>query len=45
MKSEIIEITTLWNNAKFKNEYQITIITEEKPNLKIGECEVKQNGR
>jgi len=42
MKGEIIAIRTLYNDDGTLNCYEIIIDTNNKPNLKIGKCEVSQ---
>lgn len=41
MKGEVVEITTLEDEYKVLT-YRISIICPEKPDLKIGMCEIKQ---
>lgn len=40
-KGEIIAINTMTNDYEQRN-YQIVIETQDKPKLRLGECEVKQ---
>jgi len=41
MKGEIIEVTTIIKDD-FTIEYRTSIITQEKPKLMLGNCEVTQ---
>jgi hypothetical protein len=42
MKGEIVGIHKEWNGVEFKWEYHIGIKVNDKPSLKLGNCEVNQ---
>jgi len=42
MKMEIVSITRCFNNVNCKYDYELIIEAEERPNLKVGTCEVVQ---
>lgn len=44
MKSEIIQLIRIWDDQLCKYYWQITLETEEPPDIKMGECvmDIKQ---
>jgi len=43
MKGEIVTIQRFWDDAMCKFFYQCTIDFEKKPDLELGECEIKSS--
>lgn len=42
MKGEIVSIKTVFNDDMSVNCYEVVVDVIEKPNLKIGECDISQ---